>query len=76
MLICFKLWFWPAARPVLRVTIMALAQAQILASFLNMPDKPDSVLIWGVISQPPTTTCNTMQLDLSLAKTVNYSLHA
>lgn len=46
----FKLWLWPAAHPLLRLTIMALAQALILASLLNLSNKPDSVLIWGVIS--------------------------
>lgn len=72
MLMCFKLCFWPAARPLLRLTIVALAQALILASFLNLSDKPDSILAGEVISFPPTTTTyNTMQLDRSLAKTAN-----
>lgn len=76
MLMCFKLWLWPAAHPLSRLTIMALAQAPILASFLNLCDKLASVLIWRVISKPPTTTYNTVQLDPSLDRTVNHSLHA
>lgn len=78
MLMCFKLWFWPAAHPLLRLIIMALARAPILASFLNLSDKADSILIWEVISQTPTTTTtyNTLQLDLSLARAANYLLHA
>lgn len=38
MLMCFKSRFWPAARPLRRLTIMALAQAAILASSLNLSE--------------------------------------
>lgn len=76
MLMCFKLWFWPAAHRLLRLTIMALAQTPILALFRDLSDKPASVLIWRVVSSPPTTVYSTVQLDLSLARAANYSLHA